>query len=144
MATWEDTTNDQQAARVAPNWSLFIGLAVVLVLSAGTLAATRLPVLIQAQTAPTEAARSAHLIPLPQVPEYVVVFGSFATRGQAAAYARRVRSKGYIAGVLASGDTFRVVSRSYASVERALFWTTIFGEIGLDTDTTADLHDLES
>lgn len=149
MATWEDqTTEEQRAARMAPNWSMLIGLASVLVLAAGTLAATRLPTLLQqARSAgPMEASRSIDLVARPQlpIPQYVVVFGSFATRAQAQAHARLVRSKGYLAGVISSDGSFRVVSRPYSSTERAVFWTTIFTEIGLDTDTTADLHDLES
>ena len=155
MGTWEDQTIEQRAARVAPNWSLLIGLASVLVLTAGTLAATRLPSLMQAQSGgpariraagPIEASRTVHLAARPQVPlpQYVVVFGSFATRAQAQAYAQLVRSKGYLAGVIPSEGSFRVVSRAYGSTERALFWTTVFSDIGLDADTTADLHDLES
>lgn len=145
MATWEDTTIEQRAARVAPNWSLLIGMVCVLMLSAGSLAASRLPVLLQTQSAgPIEAARSAHLIPAPPAAQYVVVFGTFGSRQQAAGYARHVRSKGYIADVVSSGEAFRVISRSYETVERALFWRTVFGQIGLTTDTTADLQDLES
>ena len=154
MGTWEDQTIEQRAARVAPNWSLLIGLASVLVLTAGTLAATRLPSLMQAQpigparigAGPMEASRTVHLAARPQVllPQYVVVFGSFTTRAQAQAHARLIRRKGYLAGVIPSEGAFRVVSRAYGSTERALFWTTVFSDIGLDADTTADLHDLES
>lgn len=149
MATWEDTSIEQQAARVAPHWSLLVGMACVLMLSAGSLAAGRLPALLQPQAAgPIEAGRGAHSIPLRAIPvtapQYVVVFGTFGSRQEAAGYARLVRSKGYIADVVASGGAFRVISRTYESVERALFWTTVFDQIGLDTDTTADLHDLES
>ncbi len=156
MATWEDQTTEQRAARVAPNWSLLVGLASVLVLTAGTLAATRLPILMQqaqpvrpgsvGSAGPMEASRTIHVAARPQLPapHYVVVFGSFATRAQANALARQVRSKGYLADVLTSRGSFRVVSRPYGSTERAMFWTTIFTEIGLDADATADLHDLES
>ncbi|HXF82851.1 MAG TPA: hypothetical protein VNN19_08885, partial [bacterium] len=109
------------------------------------LAATRLPALLQARDrGPLEAARTAALLPLPPAPQYVVVFGTFATRQAADEAARLVRRKGYIADVLRAGETFHVVSRTYASADRARFWTAIFEQIGLNTDTTADIVDLES
>jgi hypothetical protein len=145
MATWEDTTSEQQVARGAPHWSLLMGLAAVLMLTAGTLAATRLPALRQARDrGPLEAARTAALLPLPPAPQYVVVFGTFGSRLAADEAARLVRRKGYIADVRRAGEAFHVVSRPYASADRARFWTAIFEQLGLDTAAPADISDLGS
>jgi len=172
MATWEEQPAAHRTTRLATNWSLLVGLASVLLLSAGTLAATRLPAFLQARTpveparvvvrrAPLETARPrpAHtetaltqpiaaapvtVRPQASAPRYVVVFGNFIDRAEAEAHARLIRSKGYIAGVVRAGGGFRVVSRPYESTARAQFWSSIFLEIGLDAERTARLRDRDS
>jgi len=168
MATWEEQPAAQRTTRLATNWSLLVGLASVFLLSAGTLAATRLPAFLQALApeepapvvtrAPLEAARTttarsdrAQIQPTapavapvrPRAPAsaYVVVFGEFLERAEAETYARLVRSKGYIAGIIPTEVGFRVVSRPYASMDRAQFWASIFLEIGLDAERTGRLRD---
>lgn len=63
---------------------------------------------------------------------FVLTFGHYARRDRALAYARVVRSKGYIASVVQTDQGFTVVSRSYASLEAARFWSAIFEEIGIE------------
>lgn len=63
--------------------------------------------------------------------KYVVSFGRFARRESANARARVIRSKGYIASVVRAGSAYLVVSRPYASLDAAEFWSGIFSEIGL-------------
>jgi len=171
MATWEEQPTARQITRLATNWSLLVGLVSVFLLSAGTLAATRLPAFLQSRApsvlpraaapAPLEAARPTVPRPAPAAsrpasaaaqaqtavrpvltpPRFVVVFGAFADRAEAEAYARLVRSKGYLAEVKATGTVFHVVSRPYDSRQRARFWTSIFLEIGLDAERTARVRD---
>ncbi|MDQ7844107.1 MAG: SPOR domain-containing protein [Armatimonadota bacterium] len=49
MATWEEQPTAQRTTRLATNWSLLVGLISVFLLSAGTLAATRLPAFLQSR-----------------------------------------------------------------------------------------------
>lgn len=62
---------------------------------------------------------------------FVVTFGEFSRRDEAVAQVRLVRSKGYLAGVMRSGPSLVVISRTYDYRHEAEFWAEIFQEIGI-------------
>jgi len=142
MATWEDPNGEPGPAGRARNLSAATAAALILSLSGVGLAASRLPIVRQAdffaQRVTPSNPRVAS-VPLRPDPQFVVIFGAFASRAQADAYARTIRSKGYLATVLQDVTSFRVVSRPYQSQERADFWRGVFEEIGLDAGTTAEV-----
>lgn len=90
--------------------------------------ALEVPAAVQAQAVPAVQPEASVVRP----GGFVVSFGRFARRERAEAYARVVRSKGYIASVAQADTGFTVVSRPYASLDAARFWSTIFEEIGLE------------
>lgn len=142
MATWEDPNGEQGQLGTGRNAGAAAAAAFILALSSVGLAASRLPIVRQADffgqrtTTPGPGVASA---PQLQDPQFVVIFGAFANRAQADAYARTVRSKGYLATVLQDVTSYRVISRPYRSQERADFWRDVFEGIGLDAGTTAEL-----
>lgn len=142
MATWEDPNGEPGPAGSGRNLSAAAAAALILGLSGVGLAASRLPIVRQADFLGQRAAPSTPRvasIPLRPDPQFVVIFGAFASRAQADEYARTVRSKGYLATVLQDMTSFRVISRPYRSQERADFWRDVFEEVGLDAGTTAEL-----
>lgn len=142
MATWEDPNGEQGPVAGARNMGAVAAAAFILALSGAGLAASRLPIVRQAESLGQRAAPASPAVasaPHRPDPKFVVIFGDFASRAQADAYARTVRRKGYLATVLQDVTSFRVVSRPYRSQERADFWRVLFEEIGLDAGTTAEL-----
>lgn len=142
MATWEDPNGNPGPALNGRNLSVATALALTLGLSGVGLAASRLPMVRQADflvQRPIQSSPRVASVPVQADPQFVVIFGSFKSAEQADAYARTVRSKGYLATVLEDVTSFRVVSRPYRTQERADFWRGVFEEIGLDAGTTAEL-----
>jgi len=68
---------------------------------------------------------------------YVITFGRFASRQEAEAKARRVRSKGYSAVVSREGSTFVVMSRAFSDRKVAESWSGVFKQIGLQAKVVA-------
>lgn len=155
MATWERQTA-RRAPRAVRNLGGIGAAVLVLLLAVGTLEASRLSMLralrapkeqrattpqpqTEAKTSISERAQRiqpARSIAVQTNRNFIVIFGDFSRRDEAEIYARKVRSKGYLAGVVPAGQAFRVVSHPYASQERAEFWTAIFQEIGLEVRST--------
>jgi hypothetical protein len=81
--------------------------------------------------APAPAPAAALRVPQQPAAGYAVTFGRFATLKAAQFCARRIRAKGYLATVVTTGRSFRVISRIYPTRLHADRMALIFREIDL-------------
>lgn len=140
MATWEDPHGEPDRILRGPTLGSAAAGFIVLALSGVALAAS-IPIVRQADfiRQRTSAPQPAAQIEPQTQPQFVVLFGEFASRAEAHAYARTVRGKGYLATVLQDVTSFRVISRPYDTREDADFWRSVFEDIGLDSGTTEEI-----
>lgn len=141
MATWEDPNGEQGPLRTGRHVSAAAAAALIFGLSSVGLAASRLPIVRQAGFFAQQASPRSPVASVPRQldPQFVVIFGAFEDRAEADAYARTIRSKGYLATVLQDETSYRVISRPYRSQERADFWRDVFEDIGLDAGSIAEI-----